>query len=385
MAYVNYADMLHILGRSDEARAVVAEGRQAVAGWPILMLWLDTKLAEIAFDVGEWELSETVLPTPQPWTGTQSRVGIELRRAALALGRGDHASVAALLGELEPMSADSSEPQLLGPLGVVVAEVRRRTGDVDAARAAVDRWLGRIEPGSDDAAGVSALALAGVTVEADIAERARDVGDADGESAALQRIDALLARLAAAATPTRPVERAALLVAHAEAGRAAGRPDPAAYAQAAEAWDEVGRPEPAARMRWREAEAFALADERVAAGEAARAAHATAVRLGAGWLRGEIEGLAARARLDLEPVEGEPRAAPRGGPVRPHLTRAPSAGAGGRGRLEPRDRSDAVHGREDGQRPRLAHHREARGAHANPGGRGGAPARAGGLSHRSAK
>jgi DNA-binding NarL/FixJ family response regulator len=39
--------------------------------------------------------------------------------------------------------------------------------------------------------------------------------------------------------------------------------------------------------------------------DAARAAHATAVRLGAGWLRGEIEGLAARARLALEPIGAE--------------------------------------------------------------------------------
>jgi DNA-binding CsgD family transcriptional regulator len=191
-----------------------------------------------------------------------------------------------------------------------VAELRRRTGDVDAARAAVERWLERIEPGSDDAAGVSALGLASVTVEADIAECARDLGDASGESAALRRVDELVTRLIAAATSTRPVERAALLSARAESGRAAGRPDPAEYARAAEAWDEVGRPEPAARMRWREAEAHALADDRSAAGDAARAAHATAVRLGAGWLRGEIEALAARARLDLEPVEGEPEPPP---------------------------------------------------------------------------
>jgi DNA-binding NarL/FixJ family response regulator len=53
-------------------------------------------------------------------------------------------------------------------------------------------------------------------------------------------------------------------------------------------------------MRWREAEAHAAAGDRDAAAEAARAAHAIAVRLGAGWLRAEIEGLAARARLDLE-------------------------------------------------------------------------------------
>jgi ATP/maltotriose-dependent transcriptional regulator MalT len=301
-AHDNYASMLHRLGRSDEARAVAAEGREAVAGRrPISILWLDSKVAEIAFDVGEWELAETTLPTPQPWTGTQSRLGILLLRAALALGRGDHAAAAGLLRELEPLGADSSEPLVLGSLGVLMAELRRREGDLAAASAAIDEWLERLEFCTDDATGVAALAAAGVSVAADAAERARDLGDAEAASAALRRVDELLARMTAAATPTRPVECAALLGARAEAGRAAGRPDPAQYAQAAVAWDEVGRPEPAARMRWREAELHAAAGDRDAAAEAARAAHATAVRIGAGWLRGEIEGLAVRARLTLEP------------------------------------------------------------------------------------
>jgi DNA-binding CsgD family transcriptional regulator/tetratricopeptide (TPR) repeat protein len=301
-AHDNYASMLHGLGRSDEARAVAVEGRQAVAGRrPISMLWLDSKIAEIAFDVGEWELAETSLPTLQPGTGTQSRVGILLRRAALAVGRGDHAAAAGLLRELEPLGADSSEPLVLGSLGVLVAELRRREGELAAASAAVDEWLERLAFCTDDATGVSALAAAGVSVAADAAERARDVGDAEAASAALRRVDELLARVAAAATPTKPVECAALLGARAEAGRAAGRPDPAQYARAAVAWDEVGRPEPAARMRWREAEMHAAAGDRDAAAEGARAAYATAVRLGAGWLRGEIEGLAVRARLTLEP------------------------------------------------------------------------------------
>jgi DNA-binding CsgD family transcriptional regulator len=147
---------------------------------------------------------------------------------------------------------------------------------------------------------VAALGTAGVTVAADAAERARDLGNREAESTALRRVDDLLARIAQAATATRPVERAALLEARAEAARAAGRPDPAAYARAAAAWDEVGRREPAARMRWREAEVHAATGDRDAAAHAVRAAHATAVRLGAGWLRGEIESLAARARLALE-------------------------------------------------------------------------------------
>jgi ATP/maltotriose-dependent transcriptional regulator MalT len=308
-AYGNYADLLHILGRSDEARAVAVEGRQAVAGRrPIATMWLDMTISEIAFDVGEWELSEASLPVPKRWTGAQSRLGIGLRRAALAAGRGDHAAAAALLDELEPMGAESSEPQLLGPLGILIADMRRREGDLDAARAAVDEWLERIELHSDDVMRASALAAAGVTVEADAAERARDLGDAEAERAAMRRVDELLARVAAAATPTRPVERALLAGARADARRAAGRPDPACYADAAAAWEELGRPEPAARMRRREAEAHVAAGDREAAAQGARVAHATVVRLGAGWLRGEVEGLAARARLALEraPDPGEP-------------------------------------------------------------------------------
>ena len=61
-------------------------------------------------------------------------------------------------------------------------------------------------------------------------------------------------------------------------------------------------------MRWREAEAHVAAGDREAATEAACAAEETAVRLGAGWLRGEVEGLAARARLVIaaEPPDEEP-------------------------------------------------------------------------------
>jgi DNA-binding CsgD family transcriptional regulator/tetratricopeptide (TPR) repeat protein len=307
-AHDNYASLLHGLGRSQEALQVAADGREAVAGRrPISMLWLDSKVAEIAFDVGDWELSEARLPALQPWTGVQSRVGILLRRAALALGRGDHEAAATLLTEVEPLAADSTEPQVLAQVGVLVAELRRREGDLEAASAAIDLWLDRIAFCVDDAIGVSALAAAGVTVAADAAERARDLGDAAAASAALGRVDDLLARLTDAATSTRPVERAARASARAEAARAAGRPDPAEYARAAAAWDEVGRPEPAARMRWREAEAHANAGDREAALEPARAAHATAVALGARWLRGEIERLATRARLKLAPVGDEPQ------------------------------------------------------------------------------
>jgi DNA-binding CsgD family transcriptional regulator len=267
---------------------------------PVAVTWLDMQIAETAFDVGEWELAERSLPGRQHRIGEQSRVGIGLLRAALALGRGDHAAAGELLRGIEPLGADSSEPQVIGALGATAAELRRREGDLEAARTAVDEGLERIRFCSDDVVGGAALAETGVTVEADAAERARDLGEAATESAAVRRADDLLARVVAAATTTRPVERARLAGARAEAGRAAGRPDPDAYAHAATAWDEVGRPEPAAQMRWRQAEVLAATGDRDAAAEPARAAHVAAARIGAAWLRGEIEALAARARLALE-------------------------------------------------------------------------------------
>jgi DNA-binding NarL/FixJ family response regulator len=58
-------------------------------------------------------------------------------------------------------------------------------------------------------------------------------------------------------------------------------------------------------LLWRAAEAHVGAGDREAATRAACAADEIAIRLGAGWLRSEVEGLAARARLalDAEPTE----------------------------------------------------------------------------------
>ena len=300
-AYVNYSDMLHVLGRSDEAREVALEGREAVGDRrPIALMWLDCQLAEFAYDVGDWETAEASLPDPHRWTGVHTRVNIDLRRVHLHMGRGRHEAAREVLAELDELAADSSEPQFVGPVAVLTAELRRREGDLDGARAAIDRGLDRMEFCTDDAARVSAVAAAGVTVEADAAQRARDLGDTDAEADALRRVDDLLSRVAAAAIRTRPIECALLLSARAEAGRAGGRPDPAAFARAAGAWADLGRPEPAATMRWRQAEALIAAGDRDAATEAASAADEIAIRLGAAWLRGEVEGLAARARLAIE-------------------------------------------------------------------------------------
>jgi DNA-binding CsgD family transcriptional regulator len=195
---------------------------------------------------------------------------------------------------------DSTEPQFLAPLGAYRAELERRAGDVAAARAAVDEALDRIEFCSEDIARIALVAVAGVRVEADEAERARDRRDEAGERAARERATAMADRVRMAAYDGGPVVQAQLALAEGELARSENRRDPVLWQAAAAAWEGIGRPYAAAYARWREAETLVAAREREGAARVAEAALETARRLGSGWLVAEIEGLATRARLRVE-------------------------------------------------------------------------------------
>jgi DNA-binding CsgD family transcriptional regulator len=266
-------------------------------------------VGEIAFDLGDWEQAARTLPGLDRRFEGRILLNVELRRANLALGQGDHAAAADRLARLEPVVAASSEPQFQAPLGVLLAELRRRQGDLSGARAAVDEALDRIEFCTEDVSRLASVAAAGVAVEADRAQRARDLGDRGEAADAFSHAAALLERVRAAAQEGRPVENAHLATAEADAARAAGKPDPGRWRAAVRAWQAVERPYPAALASWREAEAHLAREDRAAAAEAAGRALATARRLGAGWLAGEVEGLIARARLRLD-APAEPADAP---------------------------------------------------------------------------
>ena len=304
-AYLNLADSLYVAGRLREARAVIEESSgDHRAG--IRHPWLWILRAELAIEAGEWDEADDLLASmPRGMVGT-SLLNLNLRRAELALGRGDHASARAWLDEVATIGLAVDEPQFTGVLGALGAELARREGDLDTARRSVQGALDRFETCTDDAARLARLSAVGATVEADAAQRARDLGESDAGHAALARVDIHVARAEAAAERMGPPEVAWLLVARAERTRAAGDPDPAAFARAAAAWDDLRRPYAGALLRLREAEAHAAAGDRDGAAVAAAAARETAARIGAGWLLAEVDGLAARARLDLGLEAPEP-------------------------------------------------------------------------------
>jgi DNA-binding CsgD family transcriptional regulator len=306
VTYANLADGLHVTGRSEEALQVAHDGLAELPDSTArTATWLRAQAGTISFDLGDWEAAQRCLLRPVPAAGIH-RANALMRDAELLVGRGDLDRARVLLDGTCELVATTLEPQFIGGVAALQAELERRAGNLPDARAIVEAALDRLEFCTEDVRFLAQVAAVGATVEADIAERARDVGDDEARDDALERLEPLLLRVEAAATEGRPLEAAHLATATAEATRGRGEPDPEAWAAAAEAWAAASRPYHEAQARQREAEAHVAQGDRDAAGVAASAALATARELGAAWLVTEAEGLVARARLRVEGVEAEP-------------------------------------------------------------------------------
>ena len=122
----------------------------------------------------------------------------------LALGRGDLVSATQEVDGLTRALRGSTEPQFVAPLGMFASELARRRGEFDVARAAMDEALDQIEYCSDDFIRITALSAAGLRVEGDAGQLARDRRDPDAEETARGRAERLLERVQLAAAPGRP-------------------------------------------------------------------------------------------------------------------------------------------------------------------------------------
>jgi DNA-binding CsgD family transcriptional regulator/tetratricopeptide (TPR) repeat protein len=300
-AATNLSEALHRVGRTNEALEVARVAHAQLASLPTRQIWLSLAIAQYAFDAGDWETAESALAdvARRRFSSAQSELNSCLRHAELALGRDERVPAREQLARAAELAVDSREPQYLGVLGALQAELATREGDVAGARAAVDLALDRIEFCSDDALRMAMASAAGLTAEATAAQHARDLGDEADVAAALTHAELLIARVRACAEDGGPLEQAYLAHAEADNCRALGTDQVGRWAEAAAAWESFGRPYPAAVARWRQAEALVAAGDRDGALGPASDAITEAERLGAAWLAGELESLAARARLRL--------------------------------------------------------------------------------------
>ena len=297
-AYANLADTLSNDGRTAAALETAQEGLRATPRYHVRAHdWSAVVVSQMAFEAGDWGLAARSLsPSPSSKAGTLFLYR-QLCEVYQALGRGDDETAQRCLEAVGELARASAEPQWIGAHGAMLAEFRARLGDLDGAQAAIGDALDRIELCTDDLVRIAQVAAVGATVEADRAQRARDLGVPAERRDALARAGLHVQRLEAAAQEGGPVERARLAHGRAELARARGRTTQREWARAAAAWEAIERPYPAAVARWREAEALVAAGERDRAAEVFSVARAMATGLGSAWLGRELRRLGDRARL----------------------------------------------------------------------------------------
>ena len=140
---MNLADLLLLAGRSDEAIEVARRGLEELSGPDSTGSGYSSRKSSSTGAIGRPLAS--AMPSPD-----RRQVGSTLlfRRMCLVehhLGRGDDEAARQELDAAARAARDSTEPQFVGPLAALRAEMERRAGDLGAARVAVDEALDRIE------------------------------------------------------------------------------------------------------------------------------------------------------------------------------------------------------------------------------------------------
>ena len=312
-------------GRLEEALAVALKDAEASgirgSSW---QLGLTETAGWLEFLLGRWQDADRHwgLIVERNLLAAPGEVHVRFDRAMLDIARGDATAARRLLQQAEELAARAGRAQFDAQFAWKRARARAElalwNGDDDEAATAVAEGLAALARGGEET-NEPALFMLGLAAAAGQAERALARRDPAGAEAARRHGDDLLARLeATGGPPERRRETAAvLLTCRAEQARLHGRPDPAAWAAAAADWEVFGQPYPAACARWREAEALlATRAPRAEVERALWAAHDVAVRLGAAPLRRELEQLARRGRVRLEPPAE---------PAHPAEAEAPSA------------------------------------------------------------
>jgi DNA-binding CsgD family transcriptional regulator len=296
------------LGNLAAACAVFDEGAELAyrtgLAWSHFGLNMRGAQCYVRYFAGDWDQFERLAATVPEFVTTLAAARLAAEGLAVPVARGR--SVAATrLRQLVALAG--VDPYLDGDVAVQEAEFAIWQGDLDRARATVQRGLAAVESiGQVDKVGdVARICGKGITAEAQRAQRARVAGDAAALRDATSVGGALLERTRAAVDQGHRTGLAHNVPlrgwhtkAEAEWTRLEGRSDPKAWQAAVEAFS-YGHVYAVARCRWRLAEALLGAGDREQAIVVARAAYETAMALGAEPLRGALEALARRGRLDL--------------------------------------------------------------------------------------
>jgi len=320
--YANLASVLESCDQLEESADLSFEGSawaKTVGVWRTYGAYHECNAASVLIQLGRWQEAREALDR----VASITMEGVLLFNWAVNAGllsvlQGRLGDARTIATQLEEVLARLRDAQFTAPAFRALIELALVEGRLDDAARLADEAIGRLSA-LEDRRVLALLLGTAVRVAAERAEPARSRrSDAEAGAALadaerrLAELDGLVASLGDSRLGREP--RRQLASAQAEATRARGASDPAAWASAVAAWDEGSRPYPAAYARYRQAEALLSGSSagRVEAGALLRLARGTAEALEAAPLREWIDGLARRARIDLAEVAaaGEAVASP---------------------------------------------------------------------------
>jgi DNA-binding CsgD family transcriptional regulator/tetratricopeptide (TPR) repeat protein len=308
-AYACLSTALQDCGRSDEAVVVALEGEgwaRRRGMWRLQGAFLEGNAANVLFEAGRWAEATDLLQTDVMTVSGVAALNHALTAGPLAVRTGRNDDAARILFAARPRLATLRDAQFTGPIYAGLVELALADGRADDVEALVDEGCALMSDTEDIQyrAEMMALAVRAAGQRALTARAARDLPAAD---AARQDADRRIQQLRAHVAATPPsgaiaLREAEALLAGAEAEHAGvvGEGSAEGWERAASLWDSLRRPYPSAVCRLRQAEALLTAGERNAGAEAARAAHAAALVIGATVLVADCERLASLARISLD-------------------------------------------------------------------------------------
>jgi DNA-binding CsgD family transcriptional regulator len=325
-AYTNLQDVLIVAAaRFDEAGDLGIEAIGPPGARRITGLWVALTLIDVAwarYMGGRWDEAVAALDQVrlQPTSGV-AEIEWGIRAAQLLVGRGEFDAARRQMRAVQSLLKPAVDTQWIAPTAAAEAELALWTGDPAKALRAVAAGLGRIEPSyGANVSRIGPILALGVRAAADVAHRGQRRRSAEADAARdeglahLAAMHAIRDEIGARWPSLLRLADPYVALCEAEASRFEGLGDPGAWATAARLFEELPQKYPTAYARFREAEAL-LSTRRDSsrARVSLREAHAAALTMGAAPLRGAIEELALRARVDLRRDAGTSRqAAPAG-------------------------------------------------------------------------
>jgi DNA-binding CsgD family transcriptional regulator/tetratricopeptide (TPR) repeat protein len=260
------------------------------------------------FELGRWDEADATMA--QGLDIGHGRLWAQCVRARLLAARGRTAEAAESLDAMLEMFPEGLPDLARLEHGWSVVDVFLVGGDLARAVDMAARTLDVDYPSVGLRLG---LAASGLRAAADLAEAGRARRDASTVAQAMAAREVLASEVARQRVvlsgwpdPT-PSKLATADLADAELARLAGSSEPDLWAAIEVAYERVPMPFSVAYARYRRAEALLVNDrDKAAPTELLRAAHATCVSLGAAPMTASIEGLARRARIELQVAAAEP-------------------------------------------------------------------------------